>query len=87
MNLIEMIYEFGDKTIDGPSDYTDRYWTQTTWGIKWTEEGGEIDDEFEYISEYRKMTKTNHYMICTIDSGCGYTYQAVFDLSKEVFDV
>lgn len=86
MNLTEMVAEFGDR-VEGPMDYTDCYWQIGNWDLKWTEEGGEAHDPFEYSSEYRRMHRTTQYMICTIDNGCGETYQAVFDLSKEVSNV
>lgn len=86
MNLIEMVEEFGDR-VDGPVDYTSCYWERTGWGISWTEEGADPDDDFDYSSETRRMYQTNRYMICTVDNGCGETYQAVFDLLKEVQDV
>ncbi|ANA49346.1 hypothetical protein PMW_221 [Pseudomonas phage phiPMW] len=80
-----MIQEFGDR-VEGPADYTDRYWQRSNWGIEWTEEGDGPDDEFQYHSEARKKYETTRYMICTLDDGCGERYQAVFDLIKEVAD-
>lgn len=86
MNMQWYLTEFGDN-VWTPTDYTDRYWSKDSWGISWTEEGGEYDDDFECSSDrVRDIYMTNAYMLCTLDDGCGGRYQAVFDLTKEVMD-
>lgn len=79
------IYKLFEQESWKPEDYTNCFWYEETWGIRWSDESSNPDEwEESYSSDrVREVTEKGGYQIATLDDDCGGRYQAVFDLSKK----
>lgn len=84
------IYKLFAEDMWKPSDYTDCFWYEHTWGISWSEGGEESQDPDEwegggYSSDrVRYKVVRDGYMIVDMHDDCGGQYQAIFSLSKKL---
>lgn len=75
--------------INFPDDHTDICWTYTHEEVRYNT-GNNVDDlmngDGETYSGEDKLGEIviDNYVLYTLDSGCGYDYQAIFSVDKKV---
>lgn len=81
------IYELFKEEIWHPDDCTEYVWYCSDGYVHYTTDNN-VDDLFlgngdSYCGEVEGELEKDGYIIFTINSGCGYSYQAIFKMSNK----